>query len=50
MVNSKMFCWIENVWPIQWIEFKAKIIEQKLGKSGKIYIVNNGYGDLAFVY
>ena len=29
--------WIINVWKVQWIEFKIKIIEQKLMKSVKFH-------------
>ena len=25
--NIKMFCWIRNMWEIQWIGFKLKTIE-----------------------
>ena len=27
IINTKMLCLIINVWDIQWIEFKIKIIE-----------------------
>ena len=30
-----MFCWIRNVWGIQWTESKVKIIEQKPVESSK---------------
>ena len=26
-MNIKMFCWKRNVWDIQWIGFKVKIVE-----------------------
>ena len=30
-----MFCWIRNVWDVQCIGFKVKIIEQELMKSAR---------------
>ena len=27
LVNTEMFCWITNVWHIQWTECKVKIIK-----------------------
>ena len=48
----------KNVWYIQWIGFKVKIIKQKLIKStrylscfdDKMYIQNKGYDGLALGY
>ena len=53
-----MFCWIKNVWDIQWIEFKVKIIElqHKINKISlscfdrEICIQNNGSDGLALGY
>ena len=53
-----MFCSIRNVWDIQEIGFKLKIIELELMKSAsffsscddKIYIQNNGCKGLALRY
>ena len=36
VTNIKMFCWIKNIWDIQWIGFKVKIIKLKLFKSTKL--------------
>ena len=49
-VNTKMFCWIINVWKIRWIESRVKIMKQEPNKTkktslscfdDKIYILNN---------
>ena len=32
IINRKIFCWIRNIWDIQWIGFKVKIIEYELMK------------------
>ena len=54
-----MFCWIRNVWDIQWIWFKVKIIEKELMKkkiiflpcvNDQMYIQNSEFGELALGY
>ena len=37
MVNDKMFCRIINVWGIQWITFKVKIIKKRTMKSTEFF-------------
>ena len=57
--NTKMFCWGINVSDVRWIKFKVKITAigtYAIGKiyllcfDDRIYIINNGYGGLAFGY
>ena len=57
IMNTKMCCWIINVWDTQLIEFKVKIIGtyeiNKISLScfdGKIYIQNKGYDGLVLGY
>ena len=57
IVNTNMFCWIINVWGIQWIGSKVNTIKYEPTKSAKlscfddkIYILNNGYDGLALGY
>ena len=52
-----MYCWIINVWDIQWIEFKDHTIGtyeiNKISLScfdDKMYIQNNGYDELPLRY
>ena len=35
-VNTKMFCWIINVWKIRWIESRVKIMKQEPIKPKKL--------------
>ena len=32
-----MYCWIINVWDVQWIEFKVKVMEYEHTKSTKFH-------------
>ena len=57
MVNTNIFCWIMNVWDIQWIGSKVNTIKNEPLEStklscfdDKIYILNNGHDGLALGY
>ena len=54
-----MFCWIRNVWDIQWIGFKVKIIKKEPMKYTRFLCLaliikytpkNNGCDGLALGY
>ena len=49
-MNTKMFCWLKNVWDIWWIEFKVEIKISLSCFNNKIYILSNGYDGLAVGY
>ena len=57
-MNIKMFCWVRNIWGIQRIGFKLKIIKKVLTKSTRFlclalmikYIQNNGCDRLSLGY
>ena len=56
-MNTNMFCWIINVWGIQWIGSKVNTMKYEPTISAKlscfddkIYILNNGYDGLGLGY
>ena len=56
-MNTNMFCWIINVWGIQWIgskvntmKYEPMILTKLSCFDDKIHILNNGYDGLALGY